>query len=86
MTSRTTLREAPPGLFVFERDGRRSLGFKTEYHTPDGRTEAYVVASGEFFYGGAASYEDRENLIVRPISEPGLIVGNPEVVMLSSLI
>jgi hypothetical protein len=52
--------ECPPGLFSF----KGGLGFKTEY----GADEAYVVASGERFWGGASTKEERLNLKVIPIS------------------
>lgn len=62
-----TLVKCPPGLFLF--DG--TLGFKTEYdmlidpfeETP----QAFVLASGEVFWGGARNHEERRNLIVQPL-------------------
>ena len=57
----TTLAACPPGLFVF--DGH--YGFKTEYSDQNG-PEAYCVASGEYFWGGAKSKEERANLVVMP--------------------
>lgn len=57
------LDQCPPGLFL----AGGCLGFKTEYRTASGRTEAFVVASGESFSGGAASSEDREALMVTPV-------------------
>lgn len=57
------LDQCPPGLFLA--DG--CLGLKTEYRTGAGWTEAFVVASGESFSGGASSPEDREALIVTPV-------------------
>ena len=62
-----TLEECPPGLFLF--DG--ILGFKTEYSMELGRLECYpqafVVASGEVFWGGARSHEERSKLMVQPL-------------------
>lgn len=57
------LDQCPPGLFL----AGDCLGFKSEYRTTSGRTEAFVVASGESFSGGAASSDDREGLMVTPV-------------------
>ena len=62
-----TLEKCPPGLFLY--DG--CLGFKTEYdmlidpHEPT--PQAFVLASGEVFWGGAKNHEERRNLIVQPL-------------------
>lgn len=63
-----TLSECPPGLFVY----RDTLGFKSEYrstnqHTGFSKSDAYVVESGEYFWGGAEHEKDRENLMVTPV-------------------
>jgi hypothetical protein len=62
----------PEGLFLF---GDGHLGFKTEYKTLNShgvyQSDAYVVASGEYFWGGASSAEERELLDVTPISYDG---------------
>lgn len=58
-----TLDECPPGLFILG----NCLGFKSEYRTEKGLTEAYVVASGEFFWGGAKTGEERDALLVTPV-------------------
>lgn len=58
-----TLETCPPGLFLFD----RTLGFKTEYRDTNG-PEAYVVASGEYFWGGVAGLKDaRRQLVVIPL-------------------
>ena len=54
--------DAPVGLFLC--DG--VMGMKTEYFT-DGRVDAFVVESGEFFCGGATTTEELNNLEVVPI-------------------
>jgi hypothetical protein len=61
--TRVSLAECPPGLFML--DG--CLGFKSEYYTDAGWPEAFVVASGEFFWGGAETHEARCGLMVTPI-------------------
>lgn len=62
-----SLAECPPGLFWF----KGSLCFKSEYSTvvsgPHVQPDAYVVASGEYFWGGAKSSAARSELLVQPI-------------------
>lgn len=43
-----TLAECPIGLFL----AGGELCLKTEYGTNEGRIDAYIVSSGEFFWGG----------------------------------
>jgi len=68
-----TLRECPPGAFIYENNGKPVLGFKTEYaeEIPAGSKlywpGAYVMDSGEFFWGGCTNHEDRANLKVRAL-------------------
>lgn len=45
-----TLADCPIGLFL---DDGRQLCLKTEYGNNDGRIDAYIVSSGEFFWGSA---------------------------------
>ena len=40
-----------------------TIALKTEYRT-NGQSDAYIVGSGEYFWGGAKSVQERENLIV----------------------
>lgn len=58
-----TLDECPPGLFIFG----DCLGFKSEYRTPQGANEAYVVSSGEFFWGGTTKPDEQGALMVTPV-------------------
>jgi hypothetical protein len=44
-----SLASCPIGLFLFGGE----LCLKTEYGNNDGRINAYIVDSGEFFWGGA---------------------------------
>jgi len=76
------LRDCPPGPFLFN----GSLGFKTEYgamecENPRDRetiwrvghnSDVYVMASGEAFWGGVTSKEDREELLVVPVDADAL--------------
>lgn len=68
-----TLADCPEGLFLF---AGNNLGFKSEYMTENSRgfyqTDAYVVDSGEYFWGGATTSEDREKVLVCPISAAAL--------------
>ena len=58
--------EAPVGLFLW--NGEMCL--KTEYIAGWG-VEAFIVSSGETFWGGAKTSEERNNLDVTPIeAEP----------------
>lgn len=58
----------PEGLFSFG----GYLGFMTEYSTVTSdkflQRDAYVVASGEYFWGGASTARDRARLLVQPLS------------------
>lgn len=65
------LDECPPGLFVFG----KTLCFRSEYLTTleaprRYQPDAYVVASGEYFWGGAKDSADRSSLMVQPVSPP----------------
>lgn len=59
--------DAPVGLFEY--DG--TLALKTEYSIKgqDGvaTPECYIVESGELFWGGVSSTEERNNLDVMPL-------------------
>jgi hypothetical protein len=61
------LDECPPGLFLFG----DTLGFRSEYwtpkQTPPNQPDAYVVESGEYFWGGADTTAERSKLLVRPL-------------------
>ena len=61
------LAECPPGLFEFE--GR--LGFRSEYRSNEGWPDAYVVESGEYFWGGAERHPERAELMVLPLTTLG---------------
>lgn len=55
--------EAPVGLFLFE----DTLCMMTEYSSDGCGRHAYIVSSGEMFWGGAKSKEERANLEVTPV-------------------
>ncbi len=67
------LDECPPGLFMFG----DTIGFRSEYSTVTptnpSQPDAYVVESGEYFWGGVnGDSRARSALMVRPI-EPARI-------------
>jgi hypothetical protein len=60
-----TLAECPPGLFLTSDCG---LCFKSEYGDNNGRIDAYIVSSGEFFWGAAPqTIDSQRRQIVRPV-------------------
>ena len=50
MTDQVTLADCPIGLFMSDSG---ELCLKTEYGNNEGRIDAYIVSSGEFFWGSA---------------------------------
>jgi hypothetical protein len=69
MDDLVTLIKCRPGLFLFEGE----VHLKTEYGTesPQGSQqwwpEAYCGSTGEYFWGGAKTHEERADLMVRPL-------------------
>lgn len=59
---RVPLCKAPIGLFYCE----DTLCVKTEYGNNEGRIDAYIVESGEFFWGGAKSFLEQREVLVTP--------------------
>ena len=60
------LKDCPVGFFIY----KGTLCFKTEYgETIDNvvRHDVYVCESGEFFWGGAKTVDEREILPVKPV-------------------
>lgn len=62
MAGSTLFCAAPAGLFVFE----GTLCVKTEYYT-DGRADAYILSSGEYFRGGTTTPREVNKLKVTPL-------------------
>ena len=76
-----TLAACPVGLFLY----RDELCLKTEYRTEKGAVEAYIAASGEFFWGDQPqTVESQLGQIVRPIevasSSPARSVEAPRLI------
>lgn len=57
-----TLEDCPVGMFL----SGPELCLKTEYRTSQGAIEAYIVSSGEFFWGGTNKADEQRKVIVRP--------------------
>lgn len=65
MNEQVPLSACPIGLFV-STDG--TLCLKTEYGTNEGRIDAYIVSTGEFFWGAhPQTIENQRRQMVRPI-------------------
>ena len=63
----TTLAECPIGLFI---SASGDLCLKTEYGSNEGRIDAYIVASGEFFWGAAPqTIKHQRRQLVRPVTD-----------------
>lgn len=63
----STLAECPIGLFV---SAAGNLCLKTEYGNNDGRIDAYIVSSGEFFWGDhPQTIPNQRRQPVRPVTD-----------------
>lgn len=67
--------DAPIGLFLY--DGQ--LVLKTEYSTVRSDTEAatpdcYIIDSGEYFWGGTKTAEERNSLEVTPMESSSIVI------------
>lgn len=62
-SKRVQLQNCPIGLF--ECSGELCL--KTEYGTNEGRIDAYIVSSGEFFWGGPMNIMAQRRVLVTPV-------------------
>jgi hypothetical protein len=69
-----SLEELPVGS-LFDYMGR-TIGLKTEYRSEGGAIEAFIVGSGEMFWGGTDNAEDQGKLLVTPLAPhaEGIIV------------
>jgi hypothetical protein len=62
---RVTLAKCPVGLFLYADD---TLCLKTEYGNNEGRIDAYIVDSGEFFWGdNPQTIAHQREQMVRPV-------------------
>jgi len=65
----TTLADCPIGLFL----KGDTLALKTEYGNNEGRIDAYIVSSGEFFWGGTSVPKEQRMVMVEPVEWSGPI-------------
>lgn len=63
---KTTLTKLPNGSLFLSED-KTTLALKSEYHTEGGAVEAYIVGSGEMFWGGTNDPKVQRNLPVHRI-------------------
>lgn len=67
---RTRLKSCPVGLFLYG----ETLCLKTEYGNNEGRIDAYIVESGEFFWGDSPqTIESQREQMVRRVHVVGSI-------------
>jgi hypothetical protein len=63
----TTLADCPVGLFV---SASGTLCLKTEYGNNEGRIDAFIVSTGEFFWGAAPqTIASQRAQMVTPVSD-----------------
>ena len=60
---RIRLKNCPIGLFLFNHE----LCVKTEYEDNNGTIKAYIVSSGEHFWGGVSTGSEQRELLVHPV-------------------
>lgn len=66
------LKDCPTGLFYYG----DTLCVMTEYSTSTQsgtNRDAFIIPSGEYFWGGASTSTERSNLLVRPVDEEGIL-------------
>jgi hypothetical protein len=62
------LADCPVGLFMKDDE----LCLKTEYGDNNGRIDAYIVSTGEFFWGGTSKPQDQRKVLVQPVEVDAL--------------
>lgn len=68
---RVALEDCPIGLFINSYGG---LCLKTEYGNNEGRIDAYIVSSGEFFWGdNPQTIANQRKQLVTPVDEDELL-------------
>jgi len=67
---KTKLCNLKPGSLFMTPD-KECLALKSEYGDNDGRIDAYIVGSGEFFWGGTSDPMVQRNLMVHPVEIVG---------------
>lgn len=67
---KTRLCNLKPGSLFMTPD-KECLALKSEYRTDKGAIEAYIVGSGEFFWGGTSDPMEQKNLMVYAVNVVG---------------
>lgn len=63
-----TLRELLPGtMFYYDGNAYDCIAVKSEYACKNGLIEAYIIDSGELFWGGAKTVAEQHELMVQPL-------------------
>jgi hypothetical protein len=63
---KVTLDDLPPGtIFAF---GDDCVAVKSEYRCSNGLIEAFIIDSGEQFWGGAKTAKEQNELMVQPLA------------------
>jgi hypothetical protein len=71
---RVKLKDCPIGLFLHG----ETLCLKTEYGNNEGQIDAYIVSSGEFYWGDAPqTIASQRAGLVRPVTVAAHLKGNP---------
>jgi hypothetical protein len=79
---RMTLEDCPVGLFINSYGG---LCLKTEYGNNEGRIDAYIVSSGEFFWGEPPqSIASQRVQLVTPVDEDELLAATAAITVLTA--
>lgn len=67
MAVKVTLKDCPIGLFINDHGG---LCLKTEYGNNEGRIDAFIVSSGEYFWGDEPqTIASQRKQLVTPVTE-----------------
>ena len=64
---RVKLADLPDGTLFIDGDG--VIGFKSEYQTPQGAIEAFIVGSGEMYWGGVKNEKEQRHRKVIPLGD-----------------
>lgn len=67
---KTRLYNLEPGSLFMTPD-KKCLALKSEYRTDKGAIEAFIVGSGEMFWGGTSDPMVQKNLMVHPVKVVG---------------
>jgi hypothetical protein len=69
LKKKTTLEDLPAGSLFLYGD---TLGLKSEYYSDSNAIEAYIIGSGEMFWGGTKNVRDQKEIVVMEVQIEGL--------------